>query len=162
MKAPLSTESQQALIEAQKNFRDDFVTSRGFFTEQDEKALRTMAFEKLDQVLLKSGSTSVTAQQLRETWNSVVADFHRNNYWGFKPTFEKRPKVQTEEKRIFKEMFPYIWVIIQSSIILKTAVYYFGIRSSNEPTTENRIYLILALATSAGTLIFFAWRKSRK
>ncbi|WP_413587238.1 hypothetical protein [Bdellovibrio sp. HCB274] len=162
MKTPLSLEAQQALTESQKNFRDDFATSRGFFTEEDEKALRALALEKLDQVLIQKDSAVISASELREAWHFVVADFHHHKYWGFNPTLKPRPKVQSEEKRIFLEMLPYVWVIIQSSIILKTAVYYFGIRSSNEPTTENRVYLILALLTSAGTLIFFAWRKSRK
>ncbi|WP_413581169.1 hypothetical protein [Bdellovibrio sp. HCB288] len=162
MNAPLSPESQQALTESQRNFRQDFSTSRGYFTEADELRLQEIALQKLEAKLVQSGENPVSSAQLREAWNAVVTDFHRNQYWGFAPTFEKRPKVQTEEQKTFWEMFPYVWTVIQSGLILKTAVYYFGIQSSNEPTTENRIYLILALATSAGTLIFFAWRKSRK
>ncbi|WP_413294369.1 hypothetical protein ACLSU7_04515 [Bdellovibrio sp. HCB185ZH] len=162
MKAPLDAEAQKALTETQSQFKQDFTTNRGFFTEADETALRALALEKLDQELLKSGSAEVTASELRSAWNTVVADFHRNNYWDFQPTLEKRPKVLTQEQKTFREMFPYVWAVIQSGIILKTAVYYFGIRSSNDPSTENHIFLYLALATSAGTLIYFAFRHSGK
>ncbi len=160
MKAVLDADAQKALTETQTNFKQDFSTNRGFFTEADEKSLREMALEKLDQELLKLSTTPVTAGELRQAWNMVVADFHRNNYWNFEPTTEKRPKVLTEEQKTFREMFPYVWAVIQSGIILKTAVYYFGIRSSTDPSTENHIFLYLALATSAGTLIYFAWKKS--
>lgn len=162
MNALLDSEAEKALTEAQTNFKYDFQTSRGFFTEEDEKTLREMALQKLDEELVKLGPKHVTAAELRQSWNSVVSDFHRNRYWNFHPTFEKRPQVMTEEKRIFWEMFPYVWAVIQSAIVLKTAVYYFGIRSSNDPTAENHLGLYLALATSAGTLIYFAWSKSRK
>ncbi|WP_413561036.1 hypothetical protein [Bdellovibrio sp. HCB209] len=162
MNAQLDSEAQKALTETQKNFKHDFQTSRGFFTEADEMSLREIAFKKLDDELTKLGNKTITAPELRQSWNSVVADFHRNSYWNFQPTTAKRPKVITEEKKIFWEMFPYVWAVIQSGIVLKTAVYYFGIRSSSDPSTENHIGLYVALATSAGTLIYFAWSKSRK
>jgi hypothetical protein len=161
MKALLDADAQKALTETQANFKQDFSTNRGFFTEEDETALREMALEKLDQELMKLPTQNINAPELRQAWNTVVTDFHRNNYWDFQPTTEKRPKVLTEEQKTFREMFPYVWAVIQSGIILKTAVYYFGIRSSTDPSTENHIFLYLALATSAGTLIYFAWKNSR-
>ncbi|QLY26825.1 hypothetical protein [Bdellovibrio sp. KM01] len=161
MKATLDAEAQKALTETQTQFKQDFTTNRGFFTEADETALRAMALEKLDQELAKTGTAEINSTELRRAWNTVVTDFHHNNYWNFEPTFEKRPKVLTQEQKTFREMFPYVWAVIQSGIILKTAVYYFGIRSSSDPSTENHIFLYLALATSAGTLIYFAWKNSR-
>lgn len=162
MKSILDADAETALTESQKNFKQDFSTSRGFFTEADEQSLREMALEKLDEQLAHTSSPHKNADEVRKAWNAVVTDFHRNNYWNFVPTLAKRPKVLTEEQKTFREMFPYVWAVIQSGIVLKTAVYYFGIRSSTDPSTENHIFLYLALATSAGTLIFFAWRNFHK
>lgn len=162
MKFTLEADAEKALTESLKNFKQDFSTSRGFFTEFDEKSLRQIALDKLDEELAKMPSAQKSADDVRKAWNAVVTDFHRNNYWNFEPTFEKRPKVLTQDQKTFREMFPYVWAVIQSGIVLKTAVYYFGIRSSTDPSTENHIFLYLALATSAGTLIFFAWRNFHK
>jgi hypothetical protein len=162
MKALLEADAEKALTESLKNLKQDFSTSRGFFTEADEASLREMALGKLDEELAKTSSVHKTAAEVRKGWNAIVTDFHRNNYWNFEPTFEKRPKVLTQDQKTFREMFPYVWAVIQSGIVLKTAVYYFGIRSSTDPSTENHIFLYLALATSAGTLIFFAWRNFHK
>jgi hypothetical protein len=140
MKALLEADAEKALTESLKNLKQDFSTSRGFFTEADEASLREMALGKLDEELAKTSSVHKTAAEVRKGWNAIVTDFHRNNYWNFEPTF----------------------AVIQSGIVLKTAVYYFGIRSSTDPSTENHIFLYLALATSAGTLIFFAWRNFHK
>ncbi|UYL08506.1 hypothetical protein B9G69_015795 [Bdellovibrio sp. SKB1291214] len=162
MKSILEADAEKALAESQKNFKQDFSTSRGFFTEADEISLREMALAKLDEELAKTPSPCKSADDVRKSWNAVVTDFHRNNYWNFQPTAEKRPRVLTQDQKTFREMFPYVWAVIQSGIVLKTAVYYFGIRSSSDPSTENHIFLYLALATSAGTLIFFAWKNFHK
>lgn len=144
------------------NFAQDFSTSgRGYFSFDDTALIAEQAFA-LAQEKLGHAHPPISEQALKTCWNDVVTDFHRKKFWGFLPQAKKPIAALTEEQKTQREMWPYIWVLIQSGIILKTVVYYFGLRSSEDPTPENRVYLILALCTSASTLIFFAWRKSRK
>lgn len=154
--------AQKYLSILEGNFEHDFSTSgRGYFTFENESKIAEQAFTMAKEKL-STAKSPITEADLKGCWNEVVTDFHRNSFWGFLPQGKKPTAELTEDQKTRREMWPYIWVLIQSGIILKTIVYYFGLRTSEDPTTENKIYLILALCTSAGTLIFFAWRKSRK
>lgn len=158
----LDESAQKYLLIIEGNFAQDFSTSgRGYFSFDNESLIAEHACS-LAKEKLRSTNVPISENVLKTCWNEVVTDFHRKNFWGFLPQAKKPTAALTEEQKTRREMWPYIWVLIQSGIILKTVVYYFGLRSSEDPTPENRIYLILALCTSAGTLVFFAWRKSRK
>lgn len=157
-----TAEAQAYLKEMEKNLKVDFTPPAGrFYSYEDFEKLTQMAYEKLAEKLQQT-PPPIEFSVLRDAWAAIVTDYHRSGHWGYGGQTEKPPVVLTEQQQIRREMWPYIWVVIQSMIILKTIVYYFGIKSSDDPTTENKIYLALALGTSAFTLIFFAWRKSRK
>lgn len=159
---PLSVEAQNYLILIEKNLPQDFSTSgRGYFSSEDEVHIAEKAFA-LAKEKLTSLPAPISEDSLKKIWNEIVTDFHRSGFWSFTPQAKKPKAALTEDQKTQREMWPYIWVLIQSGIILKTIVYFFGLRASEDPTPENKIYLTLALGTSAGTLIFFAWRKSRK
>ncbi|MBO9668034.1 MAG: hypothetical protein J7501_14625 [Bdellovibrio sp.] len=159
---PFEPEAERYLDVIESHFDHDFSTSgRGFFSLEDQTAIAEKAYSMAKQ-RLQTSPQPVTGEELRKVWSEVVTDFHRQNFWGFPTQMQKPKKELTEEQRTTRELWPYIWVMIQSGIILKTVVYYFGIQTSNDPTPEHIFYLVLALGTSAGTLIFFAWRKSRK
>lgn len=155
-------EAKAYLKEIDQNLKADFTPGSGlYYSHEDTEKLQNLAFEKLSQKLGDIHQSPIEFQKLRDAWSEVVTDYHRSQHWGFVGQTQKPPQVLTEQQQIRREMWPYIWVVIQSMIILKTIVYYFGIKSSDDPTIENKIYLGLALGTSAFTLIFFAWRKSR-
>jgi hypothetical protein len=155
-------EAQAYLAEIGKNLKSDLqAPSSVYYSHETFDLLSKMALEKLHARLqVLSGPIDLSA--LRTAWQEVVTDYYRSDCWGFQPQTEKPPKILTEDDKVRKELWPYIWVVIQSMIILKTVVYYFGIKSSDDPSTTNKVLLGLALGTSAFTLIFFAWRKSRK
>ncbi|MFS4457972.1 hypothetical protein [Bdellovibrio sp. HCB2-146] len=155
-------EAQSYLKEIEKNLKIDFTPPSGlYYSFEDFEKITNMAYEKLATKLAAS-SGPIEFSVVRDAWTEILTDYHRSGHWGFKGQNQKPPAVLTEQQQIRREMWPYIWVVIQSMIILKTIVYYFGIKSSDDPSLENKIYLGLALGTSAFTLIFFAWRKSRK
>lgn len=159
---PFDEEARKHLAILDQNFSSDFSTSgRGYFTQEDQEKIQEQACLRLKEKL-KGLAEPIGGNTLRQSWSEIVIDFHRNNFWNFHPQQHKPVKVLSEEQKTYREMWPYVWVLIQSGILLKTLVYYFGINASNDPSTENTVFLCLALATSAGTLIFFAWRKTRK
>lgn len=157
-----SPEAKAYVKEIEKNLKSDLAAPSGLYYSHETFALLGQtAFEKL-QARLSGLSSPIELDVLRATWQDVVTDYYRSNAWGFQAQAQKPPKILTEDDLVRKELWPYIWVVIQSMIILKTIVYYFGIKSSDDPTPLNRALLALALGTSAFTLIFFAWRKFRK
>lgn len=158
----LTSEAQAYLREIEKNFKSDLAApSNLFYSHETFDLLGQTAREKLkSRLLLLPAPIELAA--LRQAWHETVTDYYTSNNWGFTPQTAKPPKILTEDDKVRKELWPYIWVVIQSMIILKTIVYYFGIQASDDPSTLNKVLLCLALGTSAFTLIFFAWRKSRK
>lgn len=100
-------------------------------------------------------------QDFLSAWSDVVRDFHRN-YWNERRLLKKEVKPKTEEQKIFWELFSYIWMLLQAALVTKTAVFYFGIRSTEDDSMEGKIYVILAILVSFGSLFFFAYRKSKK
>ena len=158
----LTPEAQAYLGEIEKNLKSDLeAPSARYYSHETFDLLSQTAFEKLH-AKLQALTGPIDLSALRQAWQEIVTDYYRSNNWGFQPQGEKPPKILTEDDKVRKELWPYIWVVIQSMIILKTVVYYFGIKSSDDPSTLNKVLLGLALGTSAFTLIFFAWRKSRK
>ncbi|QDK39486.1 hypothetical protein [Bdellovibrio sp. NC01] len=158
----LTEEAQRYLKVIDQNFDDDFSTQgRGYFSAEDRELIQQRACAQAKELFAKA-TAPIDGEKLRQVWAEIVTDFHRNSFWGFQPLKHKPVQPLTEEQKTYRELWPYIWVLIQSGIILKTVVYFFGIRASNDPSPENTVYLILALLTSLGTLVFFAWRKHRK
>lgn len=155
-------EAQAYLKELEKNLKSDLAAPSGLFYSHETFAdLSKTAFTKLH-TRLSTQPAPIELDTLRAQWQEVVTDYYRSGCWGFQTQSQKPPKILTEDDLVRKELWPYIWVVIQSMIILKTIVYYFGIESSNDPTPLNKALLGLAIGTSAFTLIFFAWRKYRK
>lgn len=158
----LTPEASAYLREIEKNLKSDLAAPANlYYSHEIFEQLSLTALNKLKQ-RLKLQTGTIELATLRQAWHETVTDYYNSNSWGFKPQTVKPPKILTEDDKVRKELWPYIWVVIQSMIILKTIVYYFGIRSSDDPTPLNKALLGLALGTSAFTLIFFAWRKSRK
>jgi hypothetical protein len=158
----LTPEAQFYLREIEKNLKSDLAApSNLYYSHETFKVLSHTALEKL-KLRLNQLPGPIELGTLREAWQQTVTDYYTANSWGFQPQTAKPPKILTEDDIVRKELWPYIWVVIQSMIILKTVVYYFGIQTSDDPSPLNKALLGLALGTSAFTLIFFAWRKSRK
>lgn len=98
---------------------------------------------------------------ISEAWPFVVRDFHQS-YWGEIRLAKKEVKPQTQEQKIFWELFAYIWALIQASLITKTAVFYFGINSAAQDSESGRIWVVVAIAYSFISLMWFARRHSKK
>lgn len=159
---PLNQEAESYLKEIIQNLPQDLSPDRaGYYSLETEELLTKDAAERLAQHL-KTCDKPVSFEDLRSGWNAILVDYHRHNNWNYPVQAQKPVKELTEDQKTARELWPYIWVMIQSMIILKTAVYYFGITGSADPSTSNTVMLVLAILTSFGTLGFFAWRKSRK
>lgn len=164
-----------SLLEQYKNFRTpsllekDFLinletqiaqdlwqSAGGHWSQESIDIFRIKALRKLAEKVDSAGDSEVSA-----LWVEVVRDFHQT-FWGEKRLEKKEKKEKTEEQRIFWELFSYIWVLLQAVFITKTAVFYFGIKSAQEDSSEGKIYVLLAILFSFISLAWFAYRKSKK
>ncbi len=109
-----------------------------------------------------------------ESWNDVVRDFHTGlpRYWGYKVVPYGHPdtkKKRTEEQKRARDVFIFLWTALQSFVILKGIIMYFGLNYAIEREDwyggqDTSFYgwgLGISLAISFGGLIVFAIRKSR-
>ena len=134
-----------------KNYWIDLTTHlHGYFSNED----RLLITKKAGNIFSQKIKTATPDQ----AWELVIRNFVENNYWNFKTINKKPPLKQTEEQKIFWTLFKYIWALVQSMIILKTAVYYFGIEGSNHPDQKSPLMVWLFFSLSASSLIFFAYR----
>lgn len=101
---------------------------------------------------------NLTLMESQEAWTAVVRNFIEEQNWGFTTSNKKPVKKQTEEQKIFWQLFKYVWAFFQSMVILKIAVYYFGLESAEHPDQVSVIWVILFFLISAGSLALFAYR----
>lgn len=102
-------------------------------------------------------ATETSAHEFTEAWKQVLIDFNKNSYWGFQQISKKPKAVQTEEQKIFWKLFRYTWAFFQSMIILKIAVYYFGLESASHPGQVSSMWVWLFFSLSVSSLVFFAY-----
>ena len=145
--------------------RDLLETSHGVFAFDDRAKILSEAFLR---------------EESGEDWVSIVRDFHKGEprYWGFKtvPRGHKSTKKPiTEEEQRRKDIITFFWSALQSLVILKGVILYFGLNYSIEGddgfggalsgaghlTGFFGWGLAITLAISFGGLIVFAIRKSR-
>ena len=100
----------------------------------------------------------VQSQPLDEAWKSVLRDFNQKNYWDFDHQIKKPKSAQTEEQKIFWKLFKYTWAFFQAMVILKIAVYYFGLESAVHPDQTNVGWVWFFFGLSFCSLVFFAYR----
>lgn len=155
---PVTSVAQGFLSQLEGTIAQDLWKSAGgFWSESSIEKFRALAMQKLAALLKED-----TFESYQAAWVEVVRDFHQN-CWGESRLPKKEKKAQTEESRVFWELFSYIWVLLQAVFITKTAVFYFGIKSAQEEdSAEGKIYVLLAILFSFVSLIWFAYRKSKK
>ncbi len=138
----------ELVVSISKTYWMDLTTHlTGYFSNEDRLEITKIAALKLSENL-----TSNTP------WAHVIRNFTQTNQWGFK-TISKKPIIkQTEEQKIFWQLFKYAWALFQSMIVLKIAVYYFGLESAERPDEISVVWVWLFFGVSAGSLAFFAYR----
>ncbi|MFN7728955.1 MAG: hypothetical protein ACK5P7_07350 [Bdellovibrio sp.] len=130
-------------------------TSSRHFSEDLEKFVTEKSARSLGQRLsLTPGLAPAVA------WLEIVTDFHRTQQWGLATTVN-RP-VRVKEDTPAREVASYVWTLIQALLVMKCVILFFGIKSAEDPSPWMTAGLIIALAFSFGSLMYFAIRKSRK
>ncbi len=139
--------------------RDLLTSNHGVFRYEDRAVIMKMAADRESQ---------------GEKWIDIVRDFHAgpSRYWGFKTVRyghkeTKRPPTEEEIRR--KDVFIFFWTALQSLVIIKGFIMYFGLNYAIEHEdwyggADTNFYgwgLAITLAISFGGLIVFAIRKSR-
>lgn len=125
----------------------------GYFSLENRLAITLKAIKLVNENLSHS--------PLEEAWQHVVRNFHQQNHWGFQTTSVKPVYEKTEDQKIFWKLFKYVWAFFQSMIILKIAVYYFGLESANNPDETNVIWVWIFFSLSVSSLVFFAYRNRK-
>ncbi len=129
----------------------DLTSHLSFYYSHEDRLKIT---EKAAQLLAK-GTVELG---LDEAWKNVLRDFNKNQFWGFKSTLAKPKKIRTEEQKIFWKLFNYTWAFFQAMVILKIAVYYFGLESADHPDQTNVGWVWFFFSLSFLSLVFFAYR----
>lgn len=145
---------------AQNHLLDLTSISRGYFSFDSQFKITEKAAIGLAERLAAEGSDLDTVR-LQSLWVAIVRDFHSQGYWGIE-TVREKPKKEKVVDPVHRELFPYIWAFVQSAIIMKVVVYFFGIRYTRDQSNENWWYITLALLTAGGSLVWFAFRHHRK
>ncbi len=145
---------------AQNHLLDLTSISRGYFSFETQFKITESAAMRLKDNLAAE-SSELDASKLQSLWVAIVRDFHSQNYWGLE-TVREKPKKEKAVDPVHRELFPYIWAFVQSAIIMKVVVYFFGIRYTRDQSNENWWYITLALLTAGGSLVWFAFRHHRK
>lgn len=147
----LSIENEQALNDLSGNYWIDLTSHlSSYFSYEDRLQITQKAAVLLNEQL--------RSETFNEAWKNVLRDFNQKQQWGFQTTSIKPKKVQNEEEKIFWKLFKYVWAFFQSMVILKIAVYYFGLESASNPDQTSKIWVWLFFSLSASSLIFFAYR----
>lgn len=152
----VSSEEEAFLESLEKGIAEDLWKSAG--GHWSSVSIENFKKKALD--LLNSGMINKNIT-MSEAWPLVVRDFHQS-HWGEARLAKKEVKPQTQEQKIFWELFAYIWALIQASLITKTAVFYFGINSAAQDSASGRIWVGVAIAYSFLSLMWFARRHSKK
>ncbi len=135
-----------------KNYWSDLTSHlQGHFSHESRQTITITAANKLN-LELKKG------RLLNEAWSDVIRDFISNNLWNESTTRIKPLKKQTEEQIIFWRLFRYTWSFFQAMVILKIAVYYFGLEGANRPDEIHPAWVWVFFGLSAGSLTYFAYR----
>lgn len=139
------------VLNVSKTYWVDLTTHlSGHFSNEDRLAITKKAAELLSDNL-KNSRTDLA-------WSNVIRDFVVNSQWGYNTTNTKPTVKKTEEQKIFWRFFKYAWAFFQSMIILKIAVYYYGLESAEHPDEVSVGWVWLFFGISVGSLFFFAYR----
>lgn len=161
----LNPEAKSYIVEVAAHHLSDLASNlRGFFSREDQAAISQRAADDFIK-RLKAYKGEISFSVMRDQWAQVVQDFHERDRWGFKVQSRKSEediKAEKKETEVSRELLSYIWTFFQAAIIMKIIVLYFGINSAIDQEGTYKYYLALAIAVSISTLLFFAWRKSRK
>jgi len=145
--------------EIEKNIEADlFSNLGGHFNSEDLRRLRDQLSSQM-----QSRKTQDLDRSWSQIWGDVMEEFHRSKYWGLSLQRGAAPSPPpTEEQKVRRELWTYIWALVQSTIILKFVIYYFGIRAAEEHDEELKVYLYLFIGISFLSLFFFAYRKRKE
>lgn len=147
----ISDTSPQEIKNLSETYWSDLTSHLSFYFSNEDRLLIT---EKSATLLAKNRSS----HEFSEAWKLVLLDFNKNNYWNFSP-ISKKPKVaQTEEQKIFWKLFKYAWAFFQAMVVLKIAVYYFGLESATHPDQVSSVWVWIFFSISVSSLVFFAYR----
>lgn len=147
--------SEQDIHNIAERHLEDLTHIPGVFFDSDTKEFISVAAARhLAQTMAEHQTLSAKAG-----WDKVRQSFKNSKYWGFTTHTEEQ---SSKRVNVGRELFAYIWTMIQALLIMKVVIFYFGLKSAAESEPMDMVWLVLAISFSFGSLFFFAWRKSRK
>lgn len=158
----LNTEAQVFVKGLSQQQKSDFASpSGGYFSLENQEAISQEAAARLAKALAGKTPHEADISLLQAEWQKIVADFHRNQSWGYTTQTQRPRKVLTKDQKIARELAPYIWAAFQAWVLMKIVIYYFGLDAANNPE-ESHVFLYLGIGFSFCSLVYFAWQKSKK
>jgi hypothetical protein len=137
---------------------DLFSISSGDFSVEDRQSIARIALKRLED---------------GDAWPAIVTDFHRNGYWGFLLLSKNHPllkKTLSEEQIQTRDVRRFFWTAVQSLLIMKGFILYFGLNYAIEREAfyggrDKEFYawgLGISVFVSFGALLLFAIRQGGK
>ncbi len=144
--------SDEKLMAIAEHHLEDLTTIQGVYFDTD--TLTSISLSSARQL----------AQQLDQgvevsaAWTNVIQSF-KKNYWGYTTHDEPQSAVRIN---IGRELFAYIWAMVQALMIMKVVIFYLGLKSAADAGPWDKLWVFAAISFSFGSLFFFAWRKTRR
>lgn len=144
---------------------DLFTLSSGAFSIDDQEKIRIEADSRWKARM----DAGLEAEQ---AWREVVVSFHRGSYWGYRRLSKQNiaTKVRPTEEQVRNQTVRrFFWTAIQSLVIMKGVIMYFGLNYAMEREAfyggaNTSFYgwgLAVSVSISFGGLIWFAIKNSR-
>lgn len=154
----MGTELKTVSVLTKDQESDLFSISSGDFRLEDRHAISCMAMKRLE---------------TGEDWSKIVTDFHRGGYWGFQLISKNHPlskRPLSEEQLQTRDVRRFFWTAIQSLVIMKGIILYFGLNYAMEREAfyggrDKNFYawgLGVSIFISFGGLLLFAIRQGKK
>lgn len=169
----------ETLKQILNEYESDLAPTHGYFTQGDFDQICSKALQEFFKKLQKYDLANLDEEEIRASWAEVLSKFQKN-YWGFKkyqekPTMYRPPKKlnlpmkalseipkKISPKISYKDMFFYIWSVIQSWILIKALILVYGNDLAKDDSIQNRIIFGAIIIFSYGSLFFFVWLRRKK
>lgn len=155
---PTTAADDSALIGIAENHLEDLTNIPGIYFDTDTLTSISISAARHLSDALNNQKLKLENEDIQAAWILVVADF-KKKYWSFPTHQEEQSSVRVN---IGRELFAYIWAMVQALMIMKVVIFYLGLKSAADAEPKDKFMVFAAICFSFGSLFFFAWRKTRK
>lgn len=130
-------------------------TAGSRFSDEDLLSLCTEAKEKLRAQLLLA--PPMTSAELTQAWQTVLADFSKNEFWGRRVTGEPPPDLPERKEARSPKLEGYLRTFLVPTLLNKAFIMYFGLQYSMYPGEGYGYGLAITVSLTLVSFAYFIW-----